>query len=68
MTFVPRRDLLTLEERDRLASAFIKRGVRKIRITGGEPLVRKGILTLFRSLSRHLAAGSGLIVGKQQYA
>ena len=58
MQFVPRRDLLTLEELDRLASAFISRGVTKLRITGGEPLVRKGILTLFRSLSRHLASGA----------
>lgn len=57
MTFVPRRDLLSLEELDRLASAFVTRGVRKIRITGGEPLVRKGILDLFGSLSRHLATG-----------
>ena len=58
MQFVPRRDLLTLEELDRLASAFISRGVTKLRITGGEPLVRKGIMTLFRSLSRHLASGA----------
>ncbi|MDF2114042.1 GTP 3',8-cyclase MoaA [Roseiarcaceae bacterium H3SJ34-1] len=57
MTFVPRRELLTLEELDRLASAFIVRGVSKIRITGGEPLVRKGILTLVQGLSRHLATG-----------
>jgi cyclic pyranopterin phosphate synthase len=57
-TFVPRRDLLSLEELDRLASAFIARGVSKLRITGGEPLVRKGILTLFRSLSRHLGSGA----------
>ncbi|SCM76414.1 Cyclic pyranopterin monophosphate synthase [uncultured Pleomorphomonas sp.] len=58
MQFVPRRDLLTLEELDRLASAFVARGVSKIRITGGEPLVRKGIMTLFRSLSRHLRNGA----------
>lgn len=58
MTFVPRRDLLSLEELDRLATAFIARGVNKIRITGGEPLVRKGILSLFASLSRHLASGT----------
>ena len=57
MTFVPRRDLLSLEELDRLASAFVARGVTRIRVTGGEPLVRKGIMTLFGSLSRHLAAG-----------
>ncbi|MEW6644916.1 MAG: GTP 3',8-cyclase MoaA [Pseudomonadota bacterium] len=58
MTFVPRRELLTLEELDRLASAFIARGVRKLRITGGEPLVRKDILELFSSLSRHLRSGA----------
>ena len=57
MAFVPRRDLLSLEELDRLASAFVARGVTRIRVTGGEPLVRKGIMTLFGSLSRHLAAG-----------
>lgn len=58
MVFVPRRDLLTLEELDRLASAFVARGVNKLRITGGEPLVRKDILSLFRSLSRHLRSGA----------
>src|SRR5215475_15156177 len=58
MTFLPKRDLLTLEELDRLCSAFIARGVRKIRLTGGEPLVRRGIMTLFRSLSRHLGSGA----------
>jgi cyclic pyranopterin phosphate synthase len=58
MTFLPKADLLTLEELDRLVSAFIGRGVRKIRITGGEPLVRKGILTLFGDLSRHLQTGA----------
>ena len=58
MTFLPKRDLLTLEELDRLCSAFIARGVRKIRLTGGEPLVRRGIMTLFASLSRHLASGA----------
>ncbi|RME64001.1 MAG: GTP 3',8-cyclase MoaA [Alphaproteobacteria bacterium] len=57
MTFLPKRDLLSLEELDRLCSAFIARGVRKLRITGGEPLVRRGIMTLFDSLSRHLRAG-----------
>ena len=55
MTFLPKADLLTLEELDRLCSAFIARGVRKLRLTGGEPLVRRGIMTLFASLSRHLA-------------
>ena len=57
MTFLPKADLLTLEELDRLCSAFVARGVRKLRLTGGEPLVRRGIMTLFGSLSRHLAAG-----------
>jgi cyclic pyranopterin phosphate synthase len=58
MTFLPKKDLLTLEELDRLCTAFIARGVRKIRLTGGEPLVRKGIMTLVQSLSRHLASGA----------
>jgi GTP 3',8-cyclase len=58
MTFLPKRDVLTLEELDRLCSAFVARGVRKLRITGGEPLVRKNILWLFRALSRHLEAGA----------
>ena len=57
MTFLPRRDLLSLEELDRLASAFIGLGVRRIRLTGGEPLVRKNIMQLVRALSRHLASG-----------
>jgi GTP 3',8-cyclase len=57
MTFLPRRELLTLEELDRLCSAFIEMGTRKIRITGGEPLVRRDITSLFRALSRHLDAG-----------
>jgi cyclic pyranopterin phosphate synthase len=58
MTFLPKADLLTLEELDRLCSAFVARGVSKLRLTGGEPLVRRGIMTLFRSLSRHLASGA----------
>ena len=58
MTFLPKQDLLSLEELDRLCSAFVAKGVRKIRLTGGEPLVRRGIMTLFGSLSRHLAAGT----------
>ena len=57
MTFLPKKDLLTLEELDRLCSAFIDKGVRKLRLTGGEPLVRKNIMQLFRSLSRHLESG-----------
>jgi GTP 3',8-cyclase len=57
MAFLPKAELLTLEELDRLCSAFVARGVRKLRLTGGEPLVRRGIMTLFTSLSRHLAAG-----------
>lgn len=58
MTFLPKRDLLTLEELDRLCSAFVAKGVRKLRITGGEPLVRKNILWLFQALSRHLETGA----------
>ncbi|MFL5149238.1 MAG: GTP 3',8-cyclase MoaA [Microvirga sp.] len=58
MTFLPKRDLLTLEELDRVCSVFIERGVRKLRLTGGEPLVRRNIMTLFAGLSRHLASGA----------
>ncbi|MEL6871472.1 MAG: GTP 3',8-cyclase MoaA [Pseudomonadota bacterium] len=58
MTFLPRKDLLTLEELDRLCSAFVAKGVRKLRITGGEPLVRKNILHLFKQLGRHLETGA----------
>ena len=58
MTFLPKTDLLTLEELDRLCSVFISRGVNKLRLTGGEPLVRRGIMTLISSLSRHLASGA----------
>lgn len=57
MVFLPRKDLLTLEELDRIGTAFIRRGVRKLRITGGEPLVRRGVMSLFRSLSRHIPDG-----------
>jgi len=57
MTFLPKADLLTLEELDRLCSAFIAKGVRKLRLTGGEPLVRRGIMTLVASLARHLRSG-----------
>jgi GTP 3',8-cyclase len=58
MTFLPKADLLTLEELDRLCSTFVGMGVQKLRITGGEPLVRKGILTFFRAMSRHLDSGA----------
>ena len=58
MTFLPRRDVLTLEELDRLASAFIRRGVKKLRLTGGEPLVRRDVMSLIRNLGRHLAGGA----------
>jgi len=58
MTFLPKADLLSLEELDRLCSAFIRLGVQKLRITGGEPLVRKGILTFFEAMARHLASGA----------
>jgi cyclic pyranopterin phosphate synthase len=57
MTFLPKADLLSLEELDRLCSAFVAKGVRKLRLTGGEPLVRRGIMTLVASLARHLATG-----------
>ncbi len=57
MTFLPKADLLTLEELDRLCSGFVRLGVEKLRITGGEPLVRKGIMTFFRAMSRHLESG-----------
>ena len=58
MTFLPRKDLLTLEELDQLASQFVARGVRKIRITGGEPLVRRDIMLLIERLSRHKNSGA----------
>ena len=58
MTFLPKREVLSLEELDRLCSAFIGKGVRRLRLTGGEPLVRKGIMGLIRSLSRHLQSGA----------
>ena len=56
--FVPRKELLTLEELDRLASSFVSLGVKKIRLTGGEPLVRKGVVWLVERLSRHLSSGA----------
>jgi len=57
MSFLPKRDLLTLEELDRVCAAFIRLGTSKIRITGGEPLVRRDVITLFRSLGARLGAG-----------
>ena len=58
MDFLPKRDLLSLEELDRLCTAFVQRGTRKLRVTGGEPLVRRGVMALFRALSRHLDSGA----------
>ena len=58
MVFLPKAEVLTLEELDRIASAFVGLGVRKLRLTGGEPLVRKGFMTLVETLSRHLATGA----------
>lgn len=58
MTFLPKAELLTLEELDRLCSAFVAKGVRKLRLTGGEPLVRRNVMGLFRSLGRHLQSGA----------
>ena len=58
MAFLPKQDLLTLEELDRVCTAFVARGVRKLRLTGGEPLVRRGIMNLVQALSRHRASGA----------
>ncbi len=58
MTFLPKKELLTLEELDRMCSTFVGMGVRKLRITGGEPLVRREIMTFFDSMSRHLDSGA----------
>jgi cyclic pyranopterin phosphate synthase len=58
MAFLPKKDLLSLEELDRLCTVFIEKGVRKLRLTGGEPLVRKNILWLIRSVGRHLRSGA----------
>jgi len=57
MTFLPKKELLTLEELDRMCSTFVRLGVEKLRITGGEPLVRKGIMTFFDAMTRHLENG-----------
>lgn len=58
MTFLPKSEVLSLEELDRLCSAFVERGVDKLRLTGGEPLVRRDVMHLFRGLSRHLESGA----------
>ena len=58
MTFLPKKELLTLEELDRLCSAFVRLGVTKLRVTGGEPLVRRGIMTFFEAMGRHLESGA----------
>ncbi|NDD43252.1 MAG: GTP 3',8-cyclase MoaA, partial [Rhodobacteraceae bacterium] len=58
MQFLPKKELLTLEELDRLCSTFVGMGVQKLRITGGEPLVRRDIMTFFNGMSRHLNSGA----------
>jgi cyclic pyranopterin phosphate synthase len=58
MEFLPKAELLTLEELDRLCTAFVRRGVRRLRLTGGEPLMRRGVMDLVRGLSRHLQSGA----------
>src|SRR5437899_12576731 len=58
MTFLPKAEVLSLEELDRLCSAFVRHGVRKLRLTGGEPLVRRNVISLIRSLGRHLRSGA----------
>ncbi|ESR22860.1 Molybdenum cofactor biosynthesis protein MoaA [Lutibaculum baratangense AMV1] len=58
MNFLPKKELLTLEELDRVSTAFVERGVRKLRITGGEPLVRRNIMSFFEAMSRHLESGA----------
>ncbi len=58
MQFLPKKELLTLEELDRMCSTFVDLGVKKLRITGGEPLVRRDIMTFFQSMSRHLDSGA----------
>src|SRR5690349_24381743 len=58
MVFLPKAEVLTIEELDEVASTFVSLGVRKLRLTGGEPLVRKGFMDLVGRLSRHLATGA----------
>src|SRR3984957_9191518 len=58
MTFLPKAEVLTLDEIDRIASAFVALGTRKLRLTGGEPLMRKGLMGLVRRLSRHIERGA----------
>ncbi|MDG1879930.1 MAG: GTP 3',8-cyclase MoaA, partial [Paracoccaceae bacterium] len=58
MTFLPKKELLTLEELDRLCTIFINHGIQKLRVTGGEPLVRRNIMDFFKSMSRHLISGA----------
>ena len=58
MTFLPKADVLSLEELDRLCSAFVRKGVNKLRLTGGEPLIRRDVMKLFRSLGRHIETGA----------
>src|ERR1700749_366380 len=58
MSFLPKRELLTLEELDRVCGAFVRLGVKKLRLTGGGPLVRPNIMSLFRSLGRHIRSGA----------
>ena len=58
MTFLPKADVLSLEELDRLCSAFVRKGVNKLRLTGGEPLVRRDVMKLIRSLGRHVQTGA----------
>ncbi len=58
MEFLPKKEVLTLEELDRVCSAFVRLGVKKLRLTGGEPLVRRNIMSLFRALGRHIKSGA----------
>src|SRR5580692_3936868 len=58
MKFLPKAELLSLEELDRICSIFVRRGVRHLRLTGGEPLTRRGFMDLVQGLSRHLASGA----------